>query len=283
MPSAIPRNIEKVPSVTISGGRRSRAIRTAFKPPPAHPNKSAVHAAKGTGRFQSRYIAPKTTAARPIIDPTDKSIPPVMITGVNAIASRPSSTLNRSTSKKLLAVRKFSAIAENIATSQKSAPIRIHRPAGRKRRLNCLCAASCNKMKMTTSGIDDDRRQNDPSLKGSFPISAHAQKGQRRTDSSQQDHAKNGACNGSDSSGYCCPSDNNSGDDLHFETQSCITRNLIKPYGIENCSEPRECARQDKNGKNDQRRINAGQPCTFRIRSSRVNRAAGAHIARAPS
>src|SRR5262245_31369919 len=128
---------------------------------------------------------------------------------------------------------------------------------------------------MITSGIDDDRRQNNPSLKGSFPISAHAQKGQCWADGSQEDHTKNGPCDGSNSSGDCCPADNNSSNDLHFETQTSVTWNLIEPYRIENCSEPGQCARQHKNCKDDQRSIDARKPRALRVRSSRINRAAG--------
>ena len=77
-------------------------------------------AATAIGRCQSCHAMPKSTAARPIIAPTDRSMPPVTITGVSAIASRPSSTLSRLISKKLPTVAKFGAIAANSATSTAS-------------------------------------------------------------------------------------------------------------------------------------------------------------------
>ena len=102
MPSAMPRNIENEPSVTISGGmlqprdqqriqRAARAARAA----------SAISAAAAMGSRQSRHAAPNTTAASPIIEPTERSMPPVIMIGVSASASSPSSTLSRTTSKKL--------------------------------------------------------------------------------------------------------------------------------------------------------------------------------------
>jgi hypothetical protein len=51
----MPRNSEKVPSVTMSAGSSSRAISNAFSPPPAHPASSAHNAAIGSGRCHVRY------------------------------------------------------------------------------------------------------------------------------------------------------------------------------------------------------------------------------------
>ena len=60
-------------------------------------------------------------------------MPPLMMTGVNATASSPSSTLRRVTSKKFPSVKKFCAIAENSATSASSAmqqdPLAVRKPA----------------------------------------------------------------------------------------------------------------------------------------------------------
>ncbi len=110
----------------------------AFNAPPAHPTASANAAAAGSGRCQSWYAAPNTTAASPIIDPTDRSMPPLMITGVNATASSPSSTLRRVTSKKFPSVKKFCAMAEKSATSAASASSRIHSPFGNQRSRQCV-------------------------------------------------------------------------------------------------------------------------------------------------
>ena len=50
-------------------------------------------------------------------DPTERSIPPVTITGVSARASRPISVPRRTISKAFLAVQKLRPITEKTATS----------------------------------------------------------------------------------------------------------------------------------------------------------------------
>jgi hypothetical protein len=49
----MPRNSEKVPSVTMSGGSRSVAMSSAFSAPPAPPATIAAAAASGTASCQS--------------------------------------------------------------------------------------------------------------------------------------------------------------------------------------------------------------------------------------
>ena len=71
----------------MSAGMPSLATAIAFSNPPAEPASSAVAAAAVTGRFQSRYAIPKTTAESPIIEPTERSMPPMTRTGVIATAS----------------------------------------------------------------------------------------------------------------------------------------------------------------------------------------------------
>ena len=87
-PSPSPRNSEKVPSVTISGGNRSRVINSALRPPAAVPISSVPTAAAGMGQPKSRYNSPNSTADNPISEPTDKSMPPVTMTGVIATAKQ---------------------------------------------------------------------------------------------------------------------------------------------------------------------------------------------------
>src|SRR5262245_15318592 len=247
MPSAMPRNIQNEPRVTISGGSRSFEMRSAFRPPPAIPDMRAIHAAAGTGKFQSRHAAPNTTAARPIIEPTDRSIPPVMITGVSATASNPSSTLKRRTSTKLLVLKKFCAIVENSATCPSNAPRRIHTPAGTTGMRNRLMLASGS-----TSRIVDYRSQNDSALNGSFPISTHTKECQRRTDSSKQNDAEHSSSDRSNTSSNRRSAYNDSGNDLHFQPEPAITRNLIKSNRIENGSKAGEKTGNKKYAKNHQ-------------------------------
>ena len=118
-PSARPRNSENEPRVTIKGGN------------PAAGDQEPVDTARQRAEYQgharrpadrqpgSRQSLPKTTAERPISEPTERSMPPLVITGVKATASRPISTLSRSTSKALPSVKKLVPIAEKTATSSK--------------------------------------------------------------------------------------------------------------------------------------------------------------------
>ena len=94
-PSARPRNSENEPRVTISGGIRPRVIKSPFTLPASAPRTSVSAAAAPIGSPASRQSLPKTTAERPISEPTDRSMPPLVITGVSATASRPISTLRR--------------------------------------------------------------------------------------------------------------------------------------------------------------------------------------------
>ena len=57
-------------------------------------------AAAAIGQPPSRHNTPNTTAESPMIEPTDRSMPPVIMIGVIASASSPNSTLKRTTSKK---------------------------------------------------------------------------------------------------------------------------------------------------------------------------------------
>src|SRR6516162_10646927 len=206
MPSAIPRNKENDPSVTIRGGRSSQEIKRAFSPPPASPVSRATAAAAGSESFQSLQAMPNTTAARPIIDPTDRSMPPVMMTGVSATASSPSSTLNRKISIKLAVDKNRSAIAEKTVTSLRRAITRTHNEDGTRRSMESL-SVTCDSWFILvqivmirpagpafcagTQCVADNSGQDDSALDRSFPIGAGANKRKRRPDSAEQDHAEN--------------------------------------------------------------------------------------------
>src|SRR3984957_15031865 len=129
----MPRNAENDPSVTINGGILNSAISAPLSAPPPHPINKVTSIASGIGQCQSITSDPNTTAQSPIIDPTERSIPPVIITGVNASASNPSSTLSRITSRKFAVVKKFCATTEKIPTSASKASSTIHSPLGNQR------------------------------------------------------------------------------------------------------------------------------------------------------
>ena len=101
-------------------------IRSPFRPPARAPeHRASAAAATPIGSPPSRQSLPKTTAERPINEPTDRSIPPLVITGVSATASRPISTLRRTTSNALATEKKLVPITANTAISSASRPTRI--------------------------------------------------------------------------------------------------------------------------------------------------------------
>src|SRR3989442_11767769 len=190
----MPRNRENEPSVTMSGGMFSRVTSSAFSVPPAHPTSRATSTAAGMERCQSRQALPKTMAARPIMEPTERSMPPATMMGVSARASRPNSTLRRITSKKLPSVKKFSPIRANTAISIASPRRSTHSPLGNQRSRHGLRSDSgkVGDMFPRTGArrIDGDGGQDDSTLDGFFPVSAHPQKDQRRADGAEQKDAQ---------------------------------------------------------------------------------------------
>src|SRR5688572_15218379 len=265
MPSAMPRNSDSVPSVTMSGGIPSRATSAALSAPPAVPAARLISAATPTGRFQSRWARPKTTAASPIIAPTDRSMPPVTITGVRAIASRPNSTLSRVSSKKLPMLAKFGAIAENSAISATTASRRIHSLLGKTRprppTFTCQRPTRIVRRGVEVKGVasrsgfhlprphqpswtldfgrwevsclrprgggrrgharphrvDGDCRQDDRALQRALPVGADAEKGQRGTDRTEQDHAEQRPGHAAAAAGYRRAPDDDRGNHFHLE------------------------------------------------------------------
>src|SRR5919198_1583822 len=222
MPSARPRKSDSDPSVTMSGGMSSAEINAAFRTPPAHPASKATAAAAPIGRLQSRYAAPKTTAARPIMAPTDRSIPPVTRIGVIATASRPTSTLRRITSKRFDGVAKFGADAANRTASIPSAARRIRLGTGERRPGNARAR-----------GVDGHGRQNDRALQRALPLRAHAEERQRRPDGAEQRHAEHRARQRAAAAGNRRASDDDRSDHFHFEPDAGVARNLIEPNRVQ--------------------------------------------------
>jgi hypothetical protein len=81
-----------VASVTISGGIRPKATRTPFTSPAKHPDAHAAHTANHMPNPHRSQHQPKITAHNPIIEPTDRSIPAVIIINVIGSAMSPIST-----------------------------------------------------------------------------------------------------------------------------------------------------------------------------------------------
>ena len=96
---------------------RPRVIRNPFNPPAIAPRTRVKAADPAIGSPPLRQSLPKTTADKPMSEPTERSMPPVVMTGVNATARRPISTLNRSTSNAFATDRKLVPITEKTSTS----------------------------------------------------------------------------------------------------------------------------------------------------------------------
>src|SRR6185312_2116772 len=208
----------------MSGGSFKREISPAFSAPPAQPTASAARTPAPAGRCQPFTVTPKTTAARPIMEPTERSIPPVTITGVIAMESNPSSTLKRMTSKKLSRVKKFCPIAAKIAISTASAASRIHSPRlfnRHPRESNALFPA-------LAQNFDYDRGEDDCPLQRAFPVRAHAEERKSGSNRAQQNHAEHGPGCAAGTAGDRRAAHYDGGDDLHFHSEACVGGNLIK-------------------------------------------------------
>ena len=119
--------------MTISGGNRNFVIIKALSVPPNTPTTKVKTIASGSGKCASRHNAPITTAESPIIEPTDKSIPPVIIIGVITSASKPISTAKRVISNAFPAVRKLFPITLNKTISTSKTTSKTHSLFGKTR------------------------------------------------------------------------------------------------------------------------------------------------------
>ena len=84
-----------MPSVAISGGTRKRVMMTPLTKPAKVPTTSPRPIATGSGRPMFFQNTPIRIAVMPRIEPTDRSMPPVMMTKVMMIAISPTSVISR--------------------------------------------------------------------------------------------------------------------------------------------------------------------------------------------
>src|SRR6266567_9478668 len=123
-------------------------------------------------------------------------MPPVMSTGVRATERSPSSTLNRSTSIRLVQTRNRGAISENKNTSAIKASSNHRSPLGSAgtplepvlkivdNLLILVTIASCQ--------TDRDRNQDDGALYRFLPIGADAQERETGADGTEQNYTQQG-------------------------------------------------------------------------------------------
>src|SRR5215208_1000467 len=198
----MPRNSDSVPSVTMSGGNLSRVIKAAFSAPPATPSSRVSAIASGIGRPTPRDSHPSMIAASPIIDPTDRSMPPVTMIGVSANASSPISTPSRVISNAFPAVAKLCPAIPNTRHSTAMTTSSTHSLLGNRRSASGAFAAApsaggdgaaTEDTAMTFEPcerrIGDERSEDDETLDRLRPEWADAHVRHRRTDRAEQKDA----------------------------------------------------------------------------------------------
>src|SRR5579883_1001512 len=253
------------------GGISSLVMSAALSAPPAAPVASARAAAAGMGRPPSRQAAPKMTAARPIMEPTERSMPPVIITGVVASASRPSSTESRTISKKLAAVKKLGARTANTAASRARAAASTHSPFGKAVSRHDLCTLSgadaCIFLRTGAQPVEGYGSEDDGALERVLPPGADAEEG-----------AGDGAAPAVDG----CAANNDSGDDLQLEADARVGRDLAEADGIEKCGATGERAGNGEDGKDHAAGRDAGKAVGFRIGAGGIDSASGGESGEGP-
>ncbi len=123
-------------------------------------------------------------------------MPPVMMTGVSASASSPSSTLSRVISKKLPSVAKFGAIdgeerdlgrerqQQHPLAVGEARVVAVPRSGSRRRDRRGMA------LRPRAQRVDRDRGEDDGALDRALPVRAHAEERQRRADRAEQDDAE---------------------------------------------------------------------------------------------
>src|SRR6185503_4038632 len=196
-PSARPRKSENDPSVTMSAGMRRRVISVAFSSPASPPIPSVATAATAIGRWASRHSLPNSTAERPMREPTDRSMPPVTITGVIASARRPISALSRTISPLFASPQK---LRPRIEKTTVSATIRItSTPSWLRRSFRTQGGWSvCGKACANISSLPQINRigrhgdQDNCALDRLLPVRLRLEEHQRGGDRAQEHHADEG-------------------------------------------------------------------------------------------
>ena len=276
----------------MSGGIPSRAISRALSAPPGGTRPiSATARRPAAASPRSVLAAPNTTADRPIIAPTDRSMPPLMMTGVSATASSPSSTLSRVTSKKLPTREESSArSAANSAISPASAtarqPFAVRRPAAAPRHRGQARApggSSARGGRTFAHCVDRDRREDDRALDGALPVRVDAEERQRRADRAEQDDAEQRAGERAAPAADRGAADDDRRNHLHLEPEAGVAGNLVEADRVEHRREAGQRAGGGEHRPLDARGVEAGQPRRVGVRAGGVDRAAGRDRWRSPT
>ena len=111
-----PRPMLMVPNVAMNGGSRRPVIIKPLASPTSSPLRSPARTARATG-WPPWISSAVTSPARPMVEPTARSIPPVRITIVSPIAMIATNEKARITLKRLAVVRNTSEPTDRIADS----------------------------------------------------------------------------------------------------------------------------------------------------------------------
>src|SRR5262245_39741678 len=181
----------------MSGGMRTTVIIRPLMHPAAVPTTSVRTAAEPIGKPPSRQSLPKTTAERPMSEPTERSIPPPTITGVSATARRPISTLSLKTSKALARVRKLVPMTPKTTISRSSKTMRIccdgstmaNREPVESPTEGFERTGADMSVPLPVESVEGDGHEDDQPLDGFLPLRPDLQEDQRRCDRAEQGHA----------------------------------------------------------------------------------------------
>jgi hypothetical protein len=111
-----------MPRVAMNGGMRILAMTVPFTNPARPPATRPARIPTATGRCQTVTNTPVITAASVITVPTDRSMPPVMITNVTPSANTPLTDVASRMPTMLSNCRKFGEASEKTTNSAISAP-----------------------------------------------------------------------------------------------------------------------------------------------------------------
>src|SRR5690242_10450181 len=286
----MPRKSDSVPNVTMSGGKPRRVIMSTLSPPPASPTSSVSAIATGMGAPPSRQSAPNTTAASPIIEPTDRSIPPVTMIGVSASASSPTSTARRVTSNAFPAVRKWRPVRPNATHSAAMTPSSSHSPLGKRRSRNDgATSADCSAMDSADmmlqppeSDIGAEASEDDRALDRPRPQRADAHEGEGSTDGAEERDADDGADRPSASPGDRRAPHDHRGDRLELQPDPGVARDGGETHRVEHRRESHQRPCQRKSPEHDPRWLDPRQSRRFAIGAHRVECTPGSDVAQQP-
>ena len=265
MPSAMPRNSENVPSVTMSGGMPRRATRMAFSAPPAQPVSRLDRRSGGDRKIPVAIGRPEQNGR----ESHHRSHRQVDAAGDEdwreGDGQQAELDAQARDLEEVAGGREVRRDGGETGRSRKrvrpAPPTRRwpdHAARQRPRRLHgqaCPPASAVWLTRADAQRIDDDGCEDDRALYGPLPVGADTEEGQRRSDDAHQDHAEQRARHGPAAAVDRRTADDNGGDHLHLQSESGVARNLIEADGIEQRRQAGQAAGERKHRKRRERGV----------------------------